>query len=197
MSSDWGIVKIERYFDGRLSDLKTYAPHGNPWIFLCAASFVEYLAQLWFNKETTAQDYRTFLKDHFFVVCPRYALFRFANIYTKKGEGDLDVQMYNVLRCGIVHSFSLIAGRQAILSGGRDQSILLAHRPERHLSSRVVKRKGIDAAVFVAEEFVDDIVLATKTMFALARKRDSKGAALRANIVSWFNKRPPIGLLIL
>src|SRR5213594_1781122 len=126
---------IETYFRNRVDELRSLAQRGDPWVFLCASSFLEYLAKIELGKTTSATDYKDFLKNYLFKVCPAYAGFQYHS-----GSQDLADQMYHVLRCGIVHSFSLFADPAAKRKhGGRDRSILLAHRSsgQRHLANYV------------------------------------------------------------
>jgi hypothetical protein len=170
------------------------AQRGDPWVFLCASSFLEYLAKIELGKATTSTDYKNFLKNYLFRVCPDYAAFRF-----RSGAKDLAEQMYHVLRCGIVHSFSLFADPSAKAKhGGRDRSILLAHRSsgQRHLANHVNQRTKpkVDAAVFIAEDFVDDVGKVTEFLFAQARKRTNVGRQLRNNMRTWVKTYPPVGM---
>jgi hypothetical protein len=52
----------------------------------------------------------------------------------------------------------------------------------------------VDAAVFVAEDFVDDVGKVTEFLFAEARKRSNAGARLRNNIQKWVKTYPPVGM---
>jgi hypothetical protein len=105
--------------------------------------------------------------------------------------------MYHVLRCGIVHSFSLIADKQAKRDGGRDRSIVLAHRASgrKHLEACVDGRRNpkLDAAVFVAEDFVADIEKVTNSIFA----QSCTNKKLRLNMKTWWKVHPPIGVLLI
>ena len=184
--------KIEGYFDSRIKELRELANRGDPWIFLCTSSFIEYLARMTYGKETLATDYKNFLTNYFFIGCPEYGHFRYAS-----GTQDLADQMYHVLRCGIAHSFSLIADAKAKIRSGRDRSILLDHRRsgKRHLRNYVNNhtRPKIDAAVFVAEDFVEDIDKVMQYIFSEARKRRPSGKQLNNNMKLWITKYPPIG----
>jgi hypothetical protein len=188
------LTKTETYFKNRVGELRSLAQRGDPWVFLCISSFLEYLAKLELGKETSSTDYKNFLRNTFFKVCPPYAAFRY-----RSSSRDLAEQMYHVLRCGIIHSFSLFADPSAKAKhGGRDRSILLAHRSsgQRHLSNYVNQRTTpkVDAAVFVAEDFVDDVGKVTDFLFAEARKRSNAGARLRNNIQKWVKTYPPVGM---
>lgn len=175
----------------RVTELKSLSERGDPWFFLCASSYLEYLAKLAYGKSTNQNDYKSFLKDYFFIACPNYLSFKYGT-----GTNDLEVQMYHVLRCGIVHSFSMIADGQAVSKGGRHRSILLAHRHsgKTHLSSYINNRvtPKIDAAIFVAEDLAEDIEKLTKYIFSLARKRNVAGTQIKANIATWSRQHPPI-----
>ncbi|HEY2362409.1 MAG TPA: hypothetical protein VGK36_14905 [Candidatus Angelobacter sp.] len=188
--------QIELYFNNRIQELKALADRGDPWVFLCASSFVEYLAKMHSGKATNADAYKKFLKDYFFRVCPTYAQFKYAS-----GKTDMADQMYHVLRCGIVHSFSLLADPKAQRCGGRHRSIVLAHRKEgkQHLSPFVDNRTKpkIDSAVFIAEDFVDDLGKVTKALFVDSKKKTPDGKLIKKNIRAWVNQYPPIGAIIL
>ena len=104
---------------------------------------------------------------------------------------------------GIVHSFSLLADQKALGYGGQDRSILLADRrsePKRsHLDHIVDQRRKppLDAALFIAEDFVEDIAKVVDFLFTESRKRTPPGRQLRSNIRTWILKYPPIGSLII
>jgi hypothetical protein len=187
-------MNIEHYFLGRLDELRTLAKRGDPWVFLCASSFLEYLARIWTGKATSQTDYKRFLEACFFRVCPAYARFKYDS-----GETDLARQMYHVLRCGIVHSFSLVVDKAARGKRGRDRSILLAHRASglKHLKNYVDGKCNpkLDAAIFVAEDFVEDIGKVTKSIFDEAKEGSASGKAREAKIRKWVETCPPIALL--
>ena len=52
----------------------------------------------------------------------------------------------------------------------------------------------VDAAVLIAEDFVDDVGRLTDFLFAQARKRSNAGRRLRNNIQTWMKMYPPIGM---
>jgi hypothetical protein len=184
-------VNIESYFKARIDELRDLANRGDPWVFLCASSFIEYLAKMVFGKSTTATDYKIFLKKHFFRICPEYARFTYSS-----GKSDLADQMYHVLRCGIVHSFSLIADPRARTKNGRDRSILLAHRKNgaTHLDHIVDAGQNpeIDAAVFTAEDFIEDISKVMENILEESRGGSTSARHLRNNIETWLDQYPPI-----
>jgi hypothetical protein len=186
-------VNIERYFQDRVCELRTLAERGDPWIFLCASSFIEYLAKMAYGEPCGAKQYKEFLRTQFFVACPEYASFKYAS-----GNLDLADQMYHVLRCGVVHSFSLFADARGLQNGGRNRSIVLGHRRRgrSHLYHVVHRKPQLDAALFIAQDFVEDIARVTNHLFAESRKRTPQGRDLRKKIQNWVAAHPPIGSLI-
>ena len=74
--------------------------------------------------------------------------------------------------------------------------LLLAHRKNgaRHLESYPKNRRQakVDAAIFTAEDFVEDISKVTDFVFTKARKRTDEGRQLRRNIRAWVGAYPHI-----
>jgi hypothetical protein len=169
-----------------LKELPDLYQSSSPWVFLCAAALVEYLAKLVEGKDKGAQGYKDFVRNWLAQVHPAYASFKYLC-----GESDLPEQMYHVLRCGIVHSLSFIPDTVARKKGGRDRSIVLCHRPESldrsmpHLANYSTSQIP-DAAVFVAEDFVDDIAQVVERVFAKA----TPGSTLEANMMTWLSSYP-------
>jgi hypothetical protein len=181
---------IEEYFLDLISGLKRQIKNGDPWLFVCGSAYIDYLTRTVNGRETGAFDYKKFLRDYFFKACPEYMNVPFKNTCTK-----MDVQMYHVLRCGIVHQFSLRPDRRGRSYGGRDRSILLAHGYKNNLIafSNNRTRPPLDSVVLVAEHFLDDLEKVTKFVFMQARKRTSQGQLLRNNIRNWVRLHPPLG----
>jgi len=176
--------QLGEYLRDRVGELRSLALRGDPWVFLCASAFIEYMAKMVQGEARGASGYKDFLKDVFFEVCPEYAKFRY-----RSRQMDLADQMYHVLRCGIVHSFSLVVDSAAEKGGGRDRSILLAHRMNgaAHLQPY---EGSIDAVIFTAEDFVEDIGMVVEFIIEQSQSRD--GQALSRNIQRWTDKHPPI-----
>jgi hypothetical protein len=152
----------------------------------CSAAFLEYLAKLSDGADTGGPGYKNFVTTWLARVRPAYASFRY-----RGGQADLPDQMYHVLRCGIVHSLSAIPDARARAKGGRDRSIILCHRAESqqrtmpHLSNYSTPQIP-DAAVFVAEDFVDDISSVVEIMFTEA----VPGSALERCMDTWLGQYP-------
>lgn len=145
---------IEEYFLNLIKGLKRQIVNGDPWLFVCGSTYIDYLTRAVNGRETGASDYKRFLREYFFKACPEYMAVPFKDISTQ-----MDVQMYHVLRCGIVHQFSLRPDRTGRKHGGRDRSILLAHGYKNNLItySNNKTRPPLDSVVLVVEHFLDDL----------------------------------------
>jgi hypothetical protein len=158
----------------------------NPWGFLCLSALIDYLARLANGCNRGRTGYIDFIRNHF---PDKYRNFKY-----RSGQQDLPEQMYHVLRCGLVHSFSLIPDQSARSKVGRDRSIVLIHecaakeRGLAHLDPYVGPHGRLDAALFVAERFLDD----TKTAADALIQKALPGSTLEANILTWFHDYPPI-----
>src|SRR5262245_13667263 len=86
-------------FNDRLAELPALYPSGSPWVFLCAAALVEYLAKLVDGTDNGGRGYKCFVRNWLSSIRPAYLSFRYS-----AGQCDLPEQMYHVLRCGIVHN---------------------------------------------------------------------------------------------
>lgn len=168
----------EKYFMARIAELERISGHGNPWVFLCGTALIEYLSKLAEGTNCGGGGFKRFVRTY---MPAGYKTFQY-----KSGIQVLPEQLYHVLRCGIVHSYSLIPDQQAKDKGGRDRSIVLDHEAK-HISpfsSQNVK----DACCLNAWDFVRDIEGACRDLFAKA-KTDT---ALSANISGWLQSHPPI-----
>lgn len=101
--------------------------------------------------------------------------------------------MWCVLRCGIVHNFSLIPDKriEPCKSNARDRSIILTHRKNKdgpHLSNYTGIKNNRDSALFVAEDFANDINITVEYIF----KEAKNNRQLENNIMSWIRQFPPI-----
>lgn len=171
-----------------VAELKKISTIGGPLVFVCTSAFIEYLAKLAAGQDKKGQGYKDFITTWMSQVRPEYRNFKYLN-----GKTDLPVQMYHVLRCGIVHSFSLIPDEIAVRHDGRDRSIVLLHRKESlergipHLSN-YPPDKIPDAAAFVAEDFIDDIEAVVGLLF----KEAESNSTLKTNMETWLTKHPLI-----
>ena len=185
------------YFKNRIDELKRLSrdkSQVNPWIFVCASAFIDYLAKIVNGQDMQGSGYKGFISDYLSIINPVYKTFTYKN-----GKQDLPDQMYHVLRCGILHSFSFIPDSKSSKSGGRLRSIVLCHADERdrkgwrHLmsyppSGSTHPTSVTDAALFVAEDFIDDLENVVNHIFCQA----STDSALKTKIKDWTHKHPPI-----
>ena len=54
-------MNVETYFRDRLRELESIASRGDPWIFLCASSFIEYLGKMAHGGPIGLKEYKEFL----------------------------------------------------------------------------------------------------------------------------------------
>ena len=174
------INEAEKYFSERTQELLNISGDGTVWVFVCASTLIEYLAKLVAGKDTRGPGYIKFIGDYMSEIRPEYASFTYQG-----GKKDLPAQMYHILRCGIVHSFSLIPDQKA-KNEGRKRPIVLSHRKEGipHLSPHS-SSIAADAANFVAEDFVEDIQKTIAHIFDKA----ATDPALKKNIETWLNSQ--------
>ena len=156
----------------------------SPWPYLCASAMLDYLARMTIDRASlaTAGDaavYIRFIEDY---MPPQYKNFRFSC-----GKCDLPYQMYYVLRCGIVHSFSLVPDRRfRSARDGRAGSIVISHTSN-HLSPFKYPSNQ-DAVLFSLTRFCTDIELSIERAFYSA----ASDVALTARIESFLADNPPI-----
>lgn len=172
------------YFLGRCNEIISMANCGDPWVFLCGSAMIDYLTQM-----TTGDSgrcaYISFVDAYFKEVNPAYNEFRFAD-----GQQDLPTQMYLILRCGIVHKFSLVPGDRERRYGGRIRSILLAHERNGHENAHLTSytNNGMDSVLFIAEQFAKDIKSVVEQIF-LKATHDSN---LKEKMTRHLSEFPPI-----
>ena len=110
------------------------------------------------------------------------------SLWVSIGSKDLPCQMYVTLRCGIVHSFSLVPDATGKLNNGRPRSILLAHEMKGQSHFATFKNSEMDSVIFTAEQFAKDI---KETIHIIFQKATTK-KRLENQITEHVNKFPPI-----
>jgi hypothetical protein len=183
--------RIDQWF----RELSPICSKEDPWVYLCLSVLIDYLSRLSFGVQYDSrgkelipgrEEYIRFVEDYF---PNRYRTFRYVS-----GSGYLPRQMYLLLRCGIVHSFSLVPDEQSTKQGARGRSIVLIHGREaqsegyRHLDNYPGLRGDLDAALFVAADFFSDVKAAAYELLTKA----ATDPAIAKNVLSWFTKYPPI-----
>src|SRR5438093_630160 len=118
--------ELAAYLRNKVEELNDMCSKTDPWVFLCASAFIDYLSKLASgrNSKKAFERYPQFIKDFF---PAKYDKFSYL-AGPKSNETSLPHQMYYVLRCGIVHSFSFVPEQPARRHGGRPGSVLIAHR---------------------------------------------------------------------
>lgn len=183
------LTEIHSYYKDRINEIKNYSNDGGPWSFLMASAYIDFLVKLVKNTEQTShQHYKEFIRDYLSLINPQYKNFTYEN-----GLQDLPEQMYHVLRCGIVHSFSLVPDQRSVNAGGRTRSILLAHKNNDAIHFHKHKIDGFDSVVFTAEVFVEDLEKVLDKIFLELAPNDTN---LQNNILGRVSSYPPIGVLI-
>jgi hypothetical protein len=179
------ITDIHDYYCARIKEVKGYAKSGDPWVFLMAASYIDYLVRMVYNVEqSTSNNYKKFIKDYLSLINPLYKDF----VY-QCGLEDLPEQMYHVLRCGIVHGFSLVPDKHGMKKGGRKRSILLGHKINGDIHFAKIVTTEYDSVLFTAEDFTEDLDKLLDKIFVDIAPHDS---ILTNNIINWVNMYPPI-----
>lgn len=179
------LTEIHSYYKARIEEVKKYSTNGDPWAFLMAASYIDYLVRIVYNIEpTTHKEYKQFIRDYLSLVNPKYKDFAY-----ESGNQDLPEQMYHVLRCGIIHGYSLVPDEKSRNHGGRVRSILLAHKKNGETHLNKYNKNNFDSVVFTAENFTEDLEKVLDKIFVDIAPQDSN---LSNNIVNWVTKYPPI-----
>lgn len=199
------------YFLGILRELEVDCQKRPAWVFLCCSAMIEYLAKMALpTGHTLRGDWEPYVQFIERFMPEDYKNFKYLADHTSLSAGatagtsmknDLPLQMYCVLRCGLVHSFSMtpnpkysstFAGRHA-----RKRSIVLSHKKRRnstspiHLSNYEGIKGRLDAALFVLQNFIQDIRLAINKLFKSAQSDKTLREAIRDNLKA----QPPLGLV--
>ncbi|OQP42030.1 hypothetical protein A4H97_34145 [Niastella yeongjuensis] len=176
------IISIKEYFLARCDEIISLSHRGDPWTFLCGSAMIDYLTNMTTGNSTRVR-YINFIEDYFAQVNILYKEFTY-----QSGDKDLPTQMYVVLRCGIVHSFSLIPNNLGISYGGRIRSILLAHEKNGHSHFETYIKDGMDSVIFTAEGFAMDIKNVVLSVF----KKATTDQNLETQILAYVQSYPPI-----
>jgi len=176
--------EIEKYFKARIQEIKSLAVRGDVWVFICCAVFLEYLAKLVYGEDKKAKGYKNFIKNYLSVIDVRYNNFSFSKLNCDGLKKNLPDQMYHILRCGIVHSFSLYPDKISKNNGGAKQSIVLGHEinGDRHLTPYI--KNNFDSVIFTTEGFSSDIEKLVDKIFTDAKTYTE----LAKRILKWYSE---------
>jgi hypothetical protein len=175
-------AEAKQHFSDMLDKLPKM--EASPWPFLCASAMLDYLSQMSIDRipPSGARVYIRFIED--------YMPQSYRNYQFDCGKQDLPYQMYYILRCGIVHSFSLVPDtRFSAAADGRKGSIVIAHQGK-HLS-KFQYTKNPDAVLFLFDQFHADIKSALEAVF----KRAQSDPLLMVRITKFLKDNPPIQAL--
>lgn len=199
------LVYWEAYFLDRVKELKRIVK--TPWGFAGACVLLEVLSNTVNGagkRNLTSKEYIEFVEKWlptYSSVGPKAFKYNKRRVKIKGSwrKKTLSRQMYYILRCGLVHNFSFVAGTQEIGNGASDRSIWMVSRKEakdnglKHLQNftRTTPLPVVDdAAVFVGEDFLRDICDLIKEIF----KEAATDTTLKSKIVHHLTERTPIGL---
>lgn len=185
------LAEVHEYYKTRIFEVQKFASDfgsGDLWAFLMCSSFIDFLVKMVVNNEKASNsiEYKLFIEKYLSLVNPAYRDFAF-----QSGKKDLPKQIYHVLRCGIVHSYSLCPDQKSQKSGGRKRSIVLGHRKNGYTHLAPFTENGNDSIIFTIEDFSRDLGLVLDKIFNDIVPFDS---IIANNIISWVSKYPPIQL---
>lgn len=188
------------YLHARLDEIEPLMT--TPWGFICACILIELLARMVNGigrGKLTRQQYEAFVvewmddygpqAEHPFKYNSTVVRLTNSSEPPEAEEKSLATQMYCIMRSSMVHNLSLVAGDSELRSGGVDYSIHLTDRKTALAQGlKHLQNYDNDAAVFVGEDFLDDIGKVIDKVFAAAEADD----ALKANMASHLSSRTPV-----
>ncbi len=202
---------IDQYLKARLDELDTLAQRGDPWVFGACCTFIEMLAKREEGRNNNLKDGQRFTNFVKIYLMPSNPLYQDAekelktkatkNQNTTKQSGkeqakrddpEIAQNLWHILRCGVVHSFSMKANDEEF-------KIILGHRKNNksnsnlHLQVINVNDKGktYKALLIMAENFVEDLRKCTQRVLEKAKNDSSFCKNLEDN----FSNNPPLGWL--
>ncbi len=117
------------YFHQRADELLSV--NGTPWLFAGGVCLIEYLTKLKSGGDGNQFNVIDFIR----LEMPEYANFQYSTTHKRRHrtgldytDRDLPEQMYYVLRCGLLHRFSLVPSAKEVGNGGRPRSIAMIHQ---------------------------------------------------------------------
>jgi hypothetical protein len=200
--------KICLYLQDRIKELKFRADsnvkinndyvNDNPWSFIEAVSFIDFLATHVNNKKSTGTIYKDFIKTYMY---PNNEPIIFAN--NKKCK--LSDIIWNILRCGGLHNFSFCPYdwedkienndfyRNTIILTNRKNKSKKKHKDIVKINLNDNKTQMYEGIIIVAEDFVEDIELAVNTIIKQFNSHSNNYKDLKQKLKDSFETCPPIG----
>jgi|JYMV01.1.fsa_nt_gi hypothetical protein len=166
---------------------------GTVWCFIGASTMIEYLASLSKGAAAGRTSYIEFIKEFMrdaykkFSYRSRHRVHRGPKKFTKE---DLPEQMYFILRCGLVHGFSLVPTSKEKENGGRERSLTINSRADavRDNKAHLDNFSSVyapDSVYFVDEDLLDDLIAATNKLFADPAKQKNISKMLQNRPFIW------------
>ena len=192
------ISDVDKYLKDRLNELSLLAQGGDPWVFGACSTFIEMMAfRVYYNPTNPAAvSHRTYVK-----FCDEYLYPRRKRTTISFSDGTIvkfNEQIYAILRCGVVHTFSMNPTPRDP-NQARPYSLFLGHlknfqgNKSFHLKKvKIDKSDGSckeNAILVLAECFVDDLKACTSKIINKAKKNNT----LRTSILQSFKTHPPCG----
>ena len=183
------IRRSKDYLKQLLSMIRNYCQDNTPLPFLMGAALVYYYSKMVKGYDDGGTGYKEFIINYMQKVRKRIS-----NIYIPKSLADkLPDQMWHVMRCGLIHTFSLFPDKTIRNQLGRDRSIVLCHKKEAttkglsHLSH--YSGPTIWTLHYLwSKDFIDDLIAVNDLIFDQA----SSDSVLKSKIEKWLKQCPPI-----
>lgn len=164
------------YWRGRVFEVRDI--NQKIWGHVCAAALIEFGAKLSNGGVGGGPNYKAFART-LGTDPSKYTDFTFAG-----GQQDLEIQMWHVLRCGLLHSFCLMADATGMGAGARHRPFMLASVNDGYTTANHVTNyteHGRDACLLILEPFVEDIWIAMERIFDDTNKDASVRACAEQN----------------
>ncbi|MEA5139519.1 hypothetical protein [Arcicella rigui] len=162
--------------------------------YIVPLCLIDYLSKLYDKSNSSGSDkYKNFINEIMAEVNPKYKTFRYTINYDTDEKNNLPTQMYHVLRCGFVHSFSLIPDNKAKGKGGRDRSIILGFKEDNNLNHLDnFSCEGVrDACLFILDDFISDLDKSIDILFEKVNNDEN----LKKHILKLVSDYPYIGAI--
>ncbi len=174
MSQIKELERLKKYWLSRLDELEQInkkQKNKNPWILLCVATYINYVANITIkvdksiHKRRDRVKYIRFIKKHLTKVNPLYK-----NSFSVKGKKHLIAEvMYDFFRNGLVHSMSLKPNRHVSILHKKEAE----KKKVKNLDIVIVTKGRLKKKVvlLVAEDLLFDLKKVTHYIFSIRSKQ--------------------------
>lgn len=195
-----GDSRIVTYINDRIIELKKLAnskkkDNRNPRVFFEATAFIDFLVSHINNNESSGQLFKKFIKEYIY---PNDIILKIRN-----DTYSLSNQLWDILRCGGLHNYSLCPYGWYNHSGFKHSLILtnlhgskkskLTHKLIVDIDLNDNSKKNSKAIVLVAEEFINDIEIGTNKLLKEFKSKKPEFNSLKSKLRQSFKDCPPIG----